>query len=762
MHGSKGVRLEDRLTAIRDVLDDGEFTARAFQSETGHDSDFAPRIKASLLQEDVHRSQAPIDEESSQSEKKSATLETGTGGIDTKPSDISSDRGGLTSHSDLQEGDEVKEEDKLGRKAEIRHLYDTKEKNSAGETIYSTKVPIASGIRQKLDRVLDSTMEYAILHYHDASLRTKFVSIQNPHLKECLEDILSGYPDVDTAAPTVEFRAPFMGFVHRWDRLLHAEKIADDEKSKELLSLLRKTLEPELQGSFRALQEFRKTGYLTFPHILVALVPNEIILKPQDGVLSAGILQKAVIKKDMMGDLVCKLKVHVLEWNGKSFGYEKRTWEVESFEGFRKATDLDAFPLKAHPDQEQIKQRLVDRGKIFEDLHGQHVKNYNGLVHFESSWERKTMFISERVIIDANAFYRFRHHPVPDLTELESEEGEQEMDSPDAPGGTHTRSQQQAALTEKQCMLAVPHVKGFAISTKKWFEFAVSDVTPIAWNEKLLGNLVIPDEEKQLLLALVAHTVKQEGGGFDDFIEGKGKGLILLLAGPPGVGKTLTAESVAEELRRPLYRVGAADLGLSAEDVESSLKEAFDRCSHWNAVLLIDEADVFLETRSSDRLAQNELVSVFLTTLEYYQGVLILTTNRTEDIDPAFESRIDIILTYDHLSQDARKQIWSNFISRLPPDSVDLGEADLDNLSGWNINGRQIKSAIKTARIMATNEGAPLGVRHLDIVLNIRRRGSKVLDFKNTFISRSCLSVIPASTMIKNTFPTHHSIISQC
>lgn len=57
---------------------------------------------------------------------------------------------------------------------------------------------------------------------------------------------------------------------------------------------------------------------------------------------------------------------------------------------------------------------------------------------------------------------------------------------------------------------------------KKWFEFAVSDITPITWNEKLLGNLVIPDEEKQLLLALVAHTAKEEDGGFDDFIEGKG------------------------------------------------------------------------------------------------------------------------------------------------------------------------------------------------------------------------------------------------
>lgn len=69
------------------------------------------------------------------------------------------------------------------------------------------------------------------------------------------------------------------------------------------------------------------------------------------------------------------------------------------------------------------------------------------------------------------------------------------------------------------------------------------------------------------------------------------------------------SHTVAEELKRPLYRIGAGDLGIAAESVEKSLKKAFDQCAHWNAVLLIDEADVFLERRSSKRLDQNELVS---------------------------------------------------------------------------------------------------------------------------------------------------------
>jgi hypothetical protein len=67
--------------------------------------------------------------------------------------------------------------------------------------------------------------------------------------------------------------------------------------------------------------------------------------------------------------------------------------------------------------------------------------------------------------------------------------------------------------------------------------------------------------------------------------------------------------SVAEHLRRPLYRLGASDLGSSTESVEARLSEALIRCAAWNALLLIDEADIFLECRTPDNLQRNELVS---------------------------------------------------------------------------------------------------------------------------------------------------------
>lgn len=67
--------------------------------------------------------------------------------------------------------------------------------------------------------------------------------------------------------------------------------------------------------------------------------------------------------------------------------------------------------------------------------------------------------------------------------------------------------------------------------------------------------------------------------------------------------------TVAEHLERPLYRLGAADLGSTIATVEDRLNETLVRCAAWNAVLLIDEADVFLEARTTDNLERNELIS---------------------------------------------------------------------------------------------------------------------------------------------------------
>lgn len=141
----------------------------------------------------------------------------------------------------------------------------------------------------------------------------------------------------------------------------------------------------------------------------------------------------------------------------------------------------------------------------------------------------------------------------------------------------------------------------------------------------------------------------------------------------------------------------------------------------WNAALLLDEADVFLECRSGISLDRNELVSIFLRRLEYYQGLMFLTTNRLSAIDPAFKSRLDLILPYHGLTQESRRDVWKNFIGMLPNSLASFGEGDFEELAMTEMNGREIKNCIKTSLVLV-EDGKPLTIAHLRVVLGIRKR----------------------------------------
>lgn len=88
--------------------------------------------------------------------------------------------------------------------------------------------------------------------------------------------------------------------------------------------------------------------------------------------------------------------------------------------------------------------------------------------------------------------------------------------------------------------------------------------------------------------------------------------------GPPGTGKTLTAEGISELLKCPLYMVSAGELGTDSRYLETELQKILDICHTWGAILLLDEADVFLEKRSLHDIHRNALVGVFLRQLEYF------------------------------------------------------------------------------------------------------------------------------------------------
>lgn len=192
-------------------------------------------------------------------------------------------------------------------------------------------------------------------------------------------------------------------------------------------------------------------------------------------------------------------------------------------------------------------------------------------------------------------------------------------------------------LTEEQILLLSGRVYGYSLGDSVWGAFSVSRTSEVDWNEDLFPSLVIDSSLKTLMYDLVqAHT--SGTSGFDDFVRGKGKGLIGLLFGPPGLGKTLTAEAIAEASHLPLYAVSSGALGHGVIEISHNFSKILELSTRWKAVLLLDEADVFLARRDKSDLERNAIVSIFLRELEYYPGILLLTTNQAHIIDPAFKS----------------------------------------------------------------------------------------------------------------------------
>ncbi|KAL1842955.1 hypothetical protein VTJ49DRAFT_3596 [Mycothermus thermophilus] len=244
--------------------------------------------------------------------------------------------------------------------------------------------------------------------------------------------------------------------------------------------------------------------------------------------------------------------------------------------------------------------------------------------------------------------------------------------------------------------------------------------------DAVVGDLRIDPLHKSMVNSLVkSHLAKQEAQMSlpaaplgQDIIRDKGSAVVFLLHGVPGVGKTATAEAVALANRRPLFAITCGDLGFTPREVEQGLKEIFRLAQQWNCILLLDEADIFLSRRELRDLERNALVTVFLRVLEYYSGILFLTTNRTSEIFRVNIRKLREIMAERHKMQMERKKpdepdppkliIDPRSIIRFAEKYYDMHE-DTPEMR-WN--GRQIRNAFQIAYSLAEFEMLSLHQRN--------------------------------------------------
>ncbi len=234
----------------------------------------------------------------------------------------------------------------------------------------------------------------------------------------------------------------------------------------------------------------------------------------------------------------------------------------------------------------------------------------------------------------------------------------------------------------------------FCLEIKRYVYVDIDDVTPYEFDTSALERLCLPPQMLSVLTRVFETPVERM---FGDLIRGKHGGVVVLASGKPGVGKTLTAEIYAERTERPLYVLEMGELGTSAEQIEERLRHVFARVTRWNAVLQFDECEIFLAKRNDD-LERSAIVGIFLRLLDYYQGMLFLTSNRPEVLDEAVHSRVMLRLTYPDLTPASRREIWRNMM--LAARMEFASEAVLQQVASWELNGRQIRNFTRLARIL--------------------------------------------------------------
>ncbi|CAB4491101.1 unnamed protein product [Rhizophagus irregularis] len=416
--------------------------------------------------------------------------------------------------------------------------------------------------------------------------------------------------------------------------------------------------------------------------------------------------------------------IKVVDYDGHGFKhcYVKR--QIEEFNGEKRFSDLSVVPFRFSESRDFLKETIYCIGKKFFELAAnRHFMEYTGSLFrwtkVNGCYEIEAIRADGRVMIDLKSFatmnpgYLMRNAKPPNPCDVNLLGKKGYLEDYDY---------------EKSYCFAPALVYGFSFALKEWGQFLVMDFNKINFNENAFEHLVMPQDKKEVLLELVKQYSNQttngkkleDGNPSDsllvkqlDPIANKGKGCIFLCYGPPGTGKTLTAESVAELLKRPLWTIGVHELGTDLAKMEQQLVKILNIAFTWKAVLLLDEADIYFEKRTSGNAKRNAMTGIFLRHLEYYQGILFLTTNRVMSFDDAFRSRITMCFHYPKLVPEKRKEIWKNFI-----DGAGL-DLNADDFSKYELNGREIRNVLHIAQTLAEGNNEGITKDHVIKVIRI-------------------------------------------
>jgi hypothetical protein len=229
-----------------------------------------------------------------------------------------------------------------------------------------------------------------------------------------------------------------------------------------------------------------------------------------------------------------------------------------------------------------------------------------------------------------------------------------------------------------------------------------------------LPDLVLSDTTRRGLELLLAHA-RHTATATASWKGVRGRGVVALLHGPSGTGKTATAEALGFELGRDVWAVDLAQvvskwLGETQRNLDRVLHEG----SRAGAILLFDEADGLFGRRGEvtdarDRYANLE-IDHLLQRVELHDGIVLLTSNRPAALDDAFARRLRLRIRFDLPDHEQRTELWSQLL----PAAVLDPQVDYADIARAELSGGGIRAAALAARVLALAAHTSVGWEQLD------------------------------------------------
>ncbi|KAK4091852.1 hypothetical protein Purlil1_3691 [Purpureocillium lilacinum] len=632
-------------------------------------------------------------------------------------------------------------------------------------------------------------------------VRTPTMIIHSEHLTNALHAVVAYYPSVDLSGGVPKFKAPYRPLYHHRRELAEyrdnqpschdAEYV---ETTARHIDVLLRFLDDNLGDALRREEERHAldTPLATHEYFWLLLKPGTVFYTKKDHIWTAYVLSSFSAPRST--DDTYRVTGWLLESNGHRLERNLEEFAVSRWQGEQPIASLSLVPEPfwgedlAAQGGLSMRDKQIEEGKLcWELLKRPTYMQYDG--ELIGSWPGEegmradqTGFMKGRVICDDAGFNKFWHFATERSGRSRSPSYRRGRRHPRPVEGP-TRDHLPTSLPRCSCRVCSQNrpadgtdsspyrgfeglrpdkdtppdsdlfylilskaIPGFLLGTRRWGNLYVGSLKPVVTDKEAFKYLVVDDDIKRTVKALVGQFASTSTGDNlspwgNDFVRNKGEGRIFLLHGQPGVGKTCTAECIAEQSGRPLIALTGGDLGsaMSHSQIERRLNYFLELGQRYGALVLVDEADVYLERRRASDMSRNGLVSIFLRALEYYRGVLVLTTNRVRAFDTAFLSRIHVALHYKNLTDEHRERIWTHNFDRLARDSagrVRVSEAarayvcsdrDVRHIA---CNGREIRNAMQTALALAESDAKDEGVadgvvtlceKHLRAVLDMTR-----------------------------------------